>query len=60
MIRFVLLAIFALPVLAGVHAAIAMTELGGGFGGWQAAMAVNAALAAAVFAVVLLKSRKAN
>ena len=56
-IRFILLAIFALPVLVGVHAAIAMTEISGGFSGWQAAMAVNAALAATAFAVVLLKSR---
>lgn len=59
MIRLILAAIFALPILVGVHAAIAMTEIGGGFGGWQAAMVVNTALAAAVFAVVLLKSRKA-
>lgn len=59
MIRFILLAIFILPILVGVHAVIAMSEIAGGFGGWQAAVAVNTALAAAVFAVVLLKSSKA-
>jgi len=58
MIRFILLTIFILPILVGVHAVIAMSEIAG-FGGWQAAVAVNTALAAAVFAVVLFKGRKA-
>lgn len=58
-IRLILATIFALPVLVGTHAVVATTEIGGGFGGWQAAMAVNTALAAAVFAITLLKSGKA-
>lgn len=58
-IRLIHIAIFALPVLVGVHAVIAITEIGVGFGGWQAAMVVNTTLAAAVFAITLLKSGNA-